>query len=110
MSAKFTILRSPVGLYRFNLTAPNGQIILSSEQYAAKSGALDGIQSARVHAPNDTNYDRRTASIGEPYFVLKARNGEVIGRSETYSSKYGMESGITAVKQYAPTAPVYDLS
>ena len=110
MSAKFTILRSAAGLYRFNLTAPNGQIILSSEQYAAKSGALNGVQAARVHASDDTNYDRRTASNGEPYFVLKARNGEVVGRSETYSSKYGMESGINAVKQHAPTAPLYDLA
>ena len=62
------------------------------EQYTTKSGASNGIQSARVHASEDTNYDRRTASNGEPYFVLKAR--EVVGRSETYSSKYGMRAAL----------------
>ena len=110
MSAKFMILKSLSGLYRFNLIAPNGQIVLSSEQYVSKSGASNGINSVRVNAPHDANYDRRTASSGEPYFVLKAQNHEIIGRSETYASKYAMENGIAAVKQYAPIAVVYDQS
>ncbi len=45
---------------------------------------------------------------GEPYFVLKATNGEVIGRSEMYSSASAMENGIESVKTNGPAAAVKD--
>jgi uncharacterized protein YegP (UPF0339 family) len=38
--------------------------------------------------------------------VLKAGNGEVIERSEMYSSAGAMENGIELVKKSAPEAPV----
>ena len=38
--------------YRFNLHAPNHEAILSSENYAAKAGALNGIESVRTNAPS----------------------------------------------------------
>ena len=37
---------------------------------------------------------------------LKASNGEVIGVSETYSSKAAMDTGIDSVKKNAPIAPI----
>jgi len=42
--------------------------------------------------------------------VLKAGNGEEIGRSETYSSESAMENGIASVKKNAPDAKVEDLT
>jgi uncharacterized protein len=110
MSAKFQILRGVNGNYRFNLIAPNGQIILSSDQYDNKTGAQDGIRSLRSNARYDSRFERRITSNGEPYFVLKAFNGEIIGRSDSYSSKAGMENGIQAVKSHAPVARVVDFS
>lgn len=38
-----------------------------------------------------------------PYFVLKAGNGEVIGKSENYSSKTACKNGIESVKKNAPS-------
>jgi uncharacterized protein YegP (UPF0339 family) len=110
MAAKFEIKRGISGQYRFNLKAGNGEIILSSEQYISKQSVEGGITSVRSNAPYDSRYERRQASSGQPYFVLKASNGEVIGRSETYSSSLAMEIGIESVKRNAPTAPVVDLS
>src|SRR5687767_3755070 len=103
MVAKFEIKKGSSGQYRFNLKAGNGEIILSSEQYLSKQGAEGGIASVRSTAPYDSRYERRQASSGQPYFVLKAFNGEIIGRSETYSSTYSMEMGIESVKRNAPT-------
>ncbi len=37
-----------------------------------------------------------------PYFVLKAGNGEIIGKSEIYSSKSACKNGIASVKKNAP--------
>ena len=74
------------GQFRFNLKAGNGEIILSSEAYPEKASALGGIESVRANGASEGNYERRDSSSGQPYFVLKAGNGEVIGRSEMYSA------------------------
>lgn len=110
MAAKFEIRKGSSGKYRFNLKAGNGEIILSSETYESKQGAEKGIESVKTNAPNDSRYERKTASNRQPYFVLKAANGEPIGRSETYSSTSAMENGIESVKRNAPNASVEDLT
>lgn len=43
-----------------------------------------------------------------PMFNLKAGNGEIIGTSETYSSKSACKNGIESVMKNAPKAPVED--
>ena len=111
MAAKFELKRSTDGQqFRFNLKAANGEVILTSELYKTKGGAENGIASVKSNAPSDSRYERKTGSNGEPYFVLKAANGEPLGRSENYSSTGAMESGIQSVKTNAPGARVEDLS
>ena len=110
MAAKFEIKKGSSGQYRFNLKAGNGEVILNSERYQSKQGAEKGIESVKTNAPNDSRYERKTASSGQPYFVLKAANGEPIGRSETYSSTSAMEGGIDSVKRNAPIAKTEDLT
>jgi hypothetical protein len=110
MAGKFEIKEGSSGKYRFNLKAGNGQIILSSESYETKQGAEKGIESVRKNAPDDNRYERKTAKNDEAFFVLKAGNGEPLGRSETYSSTSGMENGIESVKNNAPDAPVSDVT
>jgi len=94
--------------FRFNLKADNGRKILSSETYQAKSSAKKGVDSVKVNAKKDENFERRTSSDGKPYFVLKATNGEIIGRSQLYSSTGAMEKGIESVKKNARRAKVSD--
>ena len=106
MAGKFELNTSSNGKFFFNLKASNGQIILSSEMYESKSAAENGIASVKKNAADDARYDRRTAKNGDPYFVLKAGNGEEIGRSETYSSPAAMENGIDSVKTNAPDASI----
>lgn len=43
-----------------------------------------------------------------PYFVLKAANGEIIGRSEVYSSEAAAKSGVESVKKNAAVAQIED--
>ena len=106
MAGKFELNTSSNGKFFFNLKASNGQIILSSEMYESKAAAENGIASVKKNAGDDARYDRRTAKNGEPYFVLKAGNGEEIGRSEAYSSASAMENGVESVKSNAPDAAI----
>lgn len=105
---KFIITQRINNEYQFNLKAGNGEIILTSEGYVQKASCQKGIESVKINSQDDSRYDRRVAVNGKEYFVLKARNGEIIGKSQLYSSKSGMESGIASVKSNAPTAEVID--
>ena len=91
--------------YMFNLKGGNAETVLTSERYTTKQNAEKGIASVKVNAPTDSRYDRRVATNGSPYFVLKAANGEIIGTSETYSSTTARDNGIAWVKANAPGAP-----
>lgn len=107
---KFEIKKDKSGKFRFNLKAGNGQVILSSQGYASKSGCDNGIESVRKNSQNDDMFDRCEAKNGSPYFCLKSSNGQVIGNSEMYSSNSAMENGIASVKKNAPDASVEDNS
>jgi uncharacterized protein YegP (UPF0339 family) len=110
MAGTFVIEVGKTGKYRFNLRSGNHQVILSSETYDSKAGAENGIESVRKNATDDSQVMRKTAKDGSPYFVIKAKNGETIGKSEMYSSSSGMENGIKSVAANAPTATVVDRS
>ncbi len=107
---KFIITQRVNNEYQFNLKAGNGEIILTSEGYVQKASCQKGIESVKVNSQDDSRYDRRTAVNGKDYFVLKARNGEIIGKSQLYSTRSGMENGIALVKFNAPTAKIVDQS
>ncbi|GAA4271471.1 YegP family protein [Aquimarina gracilis] len=48
---KFKIHKSNNGQYYFNLHAPNGQIIATSETYTTKQNCKNGIESVKTNAP-----------------------------------------------------------
>ncbi|GAP21483.1 YegP family protein [Leptolinea tardivitalis] len=108
MAGKFVVTKTKSGKFMFNLKAGNGQIILTSEQYNEKASALHGIESVKKNAVVDAHYEKKESKNKEPFFVLKAGNGEIIGTSEMYSSVSGMENGIQSVKTNAPDATVDD--
>ena len=108
MAAKFDLKKSPSGKHMFNLKSGNGKIILTSELYNTKKSAENGIASVRKNGPSDARYERKASKKGEPYFVLKATNGQVIGKSEMYSGKAGMETGIASIKKNCTDAVLND--
>ena len=110
MEAQFELKKTDSGQFTFNLKAGNGQVILTSQRYQAKDSALTGVESVRKHAADDAYFERKTSASNQPYFVLKAANGRIIGQSEMYSSVAVMEKGIASVKANAPTAPVVDVT
>ncbi len=109
MPAKYEIQHSQDGQFHFHLKAPNGEIILSSELYKTRSGAKNGVASVQRNGSDPDRFERREDKRGEPYFVLKAGNHQVIGTSEMYESAAAMEKGIKSVVKNAG-AKVYDLT
>lgn len=89
------------GDYYFNLAATNHEVVLSSEGYSSRTGALTGILSVLNNAGETANYDLREAVNGQFYFVLKAQNGQTIGLSELYSTKGNAKQGIDTTANVA---------
>lgn len=105
---KFVISLRKNGEFQFNLKAGNGQIILSSEGYSAKSSCQNGIESVRKNAQDDSRFERKKSTTDKFFFNLKATNGQVIGSSEMYESAAACENGIQSVVKNAPEASVED--
>ena len=112
--AKFVIEKSDKdGQWYWNLKARNNKVILSSEQYVSKWGAIKGPLAVRVNTifAGDTatgvspkKFRQFIGTNKECYFHLRARNGEIIGKSEGYKTKAGLANGIASVLENAPTA------
>ena len=109
MSGKFELKQSKDGQYMFNLKAGNGQVILSSELYKTKAAAENGIESVKTNAAIAARFERTKNKNDEPYFKLKASNGQEVGRSEYYSSEAAKENGIKSVHNNSPDATVVEV-
>lgn len=106
MAGKFEIYQDEASEYHFHLKAGNGEIVLTGEGYQQKSSCENGIESVRTNAPLDERFEQKTSSRGEPYFVLKAANHQIIGQSQMYSSESARDGGIGAVQRAIEGAPV----
>ncbi len=103
----------PTGV-KFDLYAPNGQTVLSSEVYRTASACRKGLLSVRKNAAA-AGVEDQTEGMPQPRrnpkfeiyldrsgafrFRLKAKNGQIIAMSEPYTTKAGCLSGIDSVRE-----------
>lgn len=105
---KYVISKAKDDENYFNLKATNGQTILSSQMYTSISACFNGIESVRTNCSDDSKYERKISSNDKQFFILKASNGQIIGKSQMYESEEGMEKGIASVKSNGPTTAVIE--
>jgi uncharacterized protein len=105
---KFILKLTTDERFHFNLTARNGQVILTSQTYTTKAAALQGISSVQTNSPHDEMYSRYPSTNDQYYFNLKANNGQVIGTSEMYNSVDARDNGIESVRQNGQTRELED--
>ncbi|MCB9082649.1 MAG: YegP family protein [Lewinellaceae bacterium] len=96
--------------FYFRLKASNGQVILSSQGYASKASAKQGIASVIKNAQARSSFVTKVSNDNKPYFSLLAGNKQVIGNSQMYSSEASMENGIQSVMTTAAQAEIIDLT
>ena len=100
--ARFEVSRGTDGRYYFQLTAKNGEGVLRSQGYSSEAAALNGTFSVADNGLDARNYDIRQSANGGFYFNLAAANGETIGTSEVYSSRYNAERARNGVIALLP--------
>jgi uncharacterized protein len=110
MKSYYQLKKTSSGKFHFTLNAGNHEIILNSQQYAERSSAEGGIESTRTNGTHDARYERKLSAAGEPYFLLKATNGQIIGTSERYGSEASRDNGIKSVVNSCTSVIVKDLT
>jgi hypothetical protein len=96
LKGEFKIKEASNGQHYFVLRAPNHEIVLVSQMYSRRQDCIDGIEAVLATGSDRNNWKQRTASNGQPYFVLQSPNGKIIGVSELYEEKGGRANGIDA--------------
>ena len=104
MAGKF-VLKASGDQSMFSLHSSNGQIVLTSERYVSRAGAMNGIESVKKNAADDARYELTESGTR---FNLKSGNGQVIGSSQNYASESAAREGMQAVKRAAVDASVED--
>lgn len=110
MPAKFQIQKARNGKFFFNLLAANGEVVLTSQMYASKATAKKGVAAVQANAADKDQFVEMTNKAGKHYFVLRAKNHQVIGTGEAYAGKTSMKNGIKSVSKGAPKAVVEDVN
>ncbi len=108
MAGKFVVYKGKDGQDYFRLKAGNGEVILSSEGYKSRSSCANGIESVRKNSQDTKRFEVRTARDGREYFILKAGNGQEIGRSQMYKSSSGCRNGMKSVARNAADAALVE--
>ena len=108
MASKFVMSKGKDGKDYFVLKAGNGEVIMQSQGYKTSSGCENGIESVRTNSQDENKFEEKEAKDGRTYFVLKASNGQEIGRSQMYKSQSGCKNGQASVAKNAPDAIVVD--
>ena len=58
---------------------------------------MNCIESIKINSQNEDNFIIKRSINDKNYFELKARNGQIIGKSEMYESISACKNGIASV-------------
>lgn len=96
------------GFFKYRLKASNGEILIVSQGYSAKTGALSGIETLKRNMETGT-FEIYTDKNNFSQFALKGNAGRIIALGEFYDSKKRCESAIESVKRFYASEKVVTL-
>lgn len=108
MPGFYQLTKSENNSYGFDLHAENGKTILSGEWCKSRYVALNAIEACRENSTLDYQYVFMNSDDGQPYFVLVAENGKVIGTSEMFATAFARENAVDSVKRNAASLIIKD--
>lgn len=105
----YELNKSDKGQFFFNLKAGNAQTILTSQMYKTAASAKNGIASVQKNSGDESLFETKEAKNGKFHFNLKAKNKQIIGRSQMYASQVSAKKGIQSVKANGASETVNNL-
>jgi uncharacterized protein len=109
LDGNYKVLQASDGEFYFNLVGANNKIIGSSEMYPNKSNAERAVTQVRalvakikrfeaIAAEPKASFAVFTGMDGLFYFNLRAKNGEIVLQSQSYTSKQNALKGMSSVR------------
>lgn len=102
-AGKLSFWKATDGQWHFNVKSGNGSVLLTSEAYTTRTGAINGALSVLENGVDPAQYAVNKTATGYNLH-LKAANGESIAFSEVYSTK---SSATRAVKSSVKATTSY---
>lgn len=96
---RFELFKGEDNQSYFRLRASNGEIMLSSEGYTAKSSAQKGLASVQANGADASRFQIVEAWDGGWAVRFAAANGEIIGRGESYASRSNAERAVARLTE-----------
>lgn len=93
---KVDLWKSSDGQFRFRVVAGNGRILLSSEGYTSRTGALNGVLSVLENGVDPEMYQLNLTKAGKYNLRLVAKNHEIIAFTQAYASKSNAKRAINS--------------
>jgi uncharacterized protein len=103
---QFELFSGEDGKSYFRLRAGNGEVLLSSQAYTAKTSAKKGIDSVKENGSEAASFKVFEAWDGGWAISLVATNGEVIARGESYASKSNATRAVNRITEILGTDSV----
>ncbi|MEJ1222061.1 YegP family protein [Sediminicola sp. 1XM1-17] len=89
--------------YRFSVNTSSGSTILESIDFSNIEDVKKSVAELQGALNERKIFERKTDHSGKFLFLLKNKEGQLIGSSQLYSSEAGMENGIKNLKTYFDT-------
>lgn len=92
----FDLWKGTDGQFRFNLLSATADVLVSSEGYVSRMGALNGLVSVLDNGAYRGSYEVKTAANGGTYFNLLAANKQIIGTSQVHATAAQADADLAA--------------
>ena len=93
---KVDLWKSEDGQFRFHVVSGNGRILLTSEGYTSRTGALNGLLSVLDNGVDPAMYLTNKTASGKYSLHLRAANWETIAFTQAYTTKSSATRAITS--------------
>lgn len=86
-----------------------GDTLVRSENYTARSSAMNGIASVKKNCISDKRYELKESKNGKFFFNIKASNGQVVATSAMFATQALRDAAVSQMKNEAPRADVFQV-
>jgi uncharacterized protein YegP (UPF0339 family) len=108
--SQITITKTADDKFIFTLSDSNQQVLFTSVGYSTMPEVRQAIAVLQNRAAQFPNFERKKTPTNKMYFVIRTKDGRIIGDSEKHASIAALENSINAVNQSATKAPIVDAS
>ncbi|MDD4354868.1 MAG: DUF1508 domain-containing protein [Candidatus Izemoplasmatales bacterium] len=98
------------GLYKYRLKASNGEILIVSQGYTTKSGALSGIDTLKKNVVSGKQEIYTDKSNFSQFRLMTSTGSRLVAAGEFYDSEKSAQSAYESVQKFAMTDRISELN